>query len=703
MADKIQVELSLTGNAEQQFNKLTEAINDFGKEATKSVSSFQRVFEVFSGVVAGQVVIEAFKALTNSAIEFFQTMIVDGVKAAQEQEDAINSLNRALAAAGEFSQETSQDFQDFAQSLQQTTKFSDDTIIKAGALIESLGRLSGEGLQRATQAAIDLSSALGIDLESAARLVGKAAEGQVSSFRRFGLSVREGKDEAETFENALRAIEQRFGGAANQEIKTFSGAITLLGNTFGDVQKEIGNALVKNQVFITVVRELNTVLAGIAELFKNNSAQIQDFVSNGVLFAIRAIGGFVQALDILYRSGTVVIESLKVAFDGLSLAILAPLAPFSKTFAAVFDEIKNNAVKSVGEIKNAFTGTNGLNKISEVIAGIEGAAKKSFEAVKTGANETGVAYKNATEKVNEYSQATLKLAEQGKQLAEQAAKRDPAEEYANRQKALEAYFEVERVSYEKQAEAIKFVVDDYERHRQEALVKELEEVIATNQLLIDANDQKNATLIASNNAYIKQTLDSEQLTAQNRLKINKALVDQQKKLEQERLDAATSSLGALATLQNAKTKEIAAVGKAAAIAQTIIETYSGATKAASALAGIPIIGPGLAVAAAAAFITAGLARVATIAGVQLASGITSVPAGFENDTFPARLTSGERVVTAEQNKDLTQFLSGNNQMTAYLAAIVDRLDNLENTTIVNVGGKEIINEVRESLNSGRTI
>lgn len=44
----------------------------------------------------------------------------------------------------------------------------------------------------------------------------------------------------------------------------------------------------------------------------------------------------------------------------------------------------------------------------------------------------------------------------------------------------------------------------------------------------------------------------------------------------------------------------------------------------------------------------------------LATGITEVPRGYPNDTFAARLTSGERVVDTNTNKDLKDFLSNAN-------------------------------------------
>lgn len=46
-----------------------------------------------------------------------------------------------------------------------------------------------------------------------------------------------------------------------------------------------------------------------------------------------------------------------------------------------------------------------------------------------------------------------------------------------------------------------------------------------------------------------------------------------------------------------------------------------------------------------------------LGGFGFARGITEVPSGFPNDTFPARLTSGERVVDTAANSDLKEFLA----------------------------------------------
>lgn len=83
-----------------------------------------------------------------------------------------------------------------------------------------------------------------------------------------------------------------------------------------------------------------------------------------------------------------------------------------------------------------------------------------------------------------------------------------------------------------------------------------------------------------------------------------------------RLNQASSFFGDLSALQKSENKKIAAVGKAAAIVQTTIQTYQSATSAYASLASIPYVGPVLGAAAAAAAIAAGMANVRAIKSQQ---------------------------------------------------------------------------------------
>lgn len=82
----------------------------------------------------------------------------------------------------------------------------------------------------------------------------------------------------------------------------------------------------------------------------------------------------------------------------------------------------------------------------------------------------------------------------------------------------------------------------------------------------------------------------------------------------------------MASLMNSGSRKMFEVGKAAAIAQTVISTISAAQSAYSAMAGIPYIGPALGIAAAAAATASGMARVSAIKSTSFGGGATA-PSG----------------------------------------------------------------------------
>lgn len=90
----------------------------------------------------------------------------------------------------------------------------------------------------------------------------------------------------------------------------------------------------------------------------------------------------------------------------------------------------------------------------------------------------------------------------------------------------------------------------------------------------------------------------------------------------------------LSSLMNSENKKMFDIGKTAAIAETIINTHSAAMKAYSALAGIPIIGPGLGIAAALAAVAAGAVRVQAIQSTQFGSATVSGGAGATSGGTP---------------------------------------------------------------------
>ena len=80
--------------------------------------------------------------------------------------------------------------------------------------------------------------------------------------------------------------------------------------------------------------------------------------------------------------------------------------------------------------------------------------------------------------------------------------------------------------------------------------------------------------------------------------------------------------------------ENTAIGKAAAIAETTINTYASATAAYKSLAGVPVVGPALGIAAAAAAVAAGIANVKKIISVK-----SGLPGDSGAGGMPTSITS----------------------------------------------------------------
>ena len=119
-----------------------------------------------------------------------------------------------------------------------------------------------------------------------------------------------------------------------------------------------------------------------------------------------------------------------------------------------------------------------------------------------------------------------------------------------------------------------------------------------------------------------------------------------------KLDLASNAMGDLASLFGEESK----AGKAAAIAQTTIETYKGATSAYASLAGIPIVGPALGAISAAAAVAAGFANVKKITSIGPPVGGASGGGAAIPSAPPAF-----NVIGSSPENQLAEAISGDNK------------------------------------------
>ena len=201
-----------------------------------------------------------------------------------EQERSSQKLAAVLRATGGAAGLTAKQLEDYAQSLQSVTTFSNDAIVNTEAILATFKEISGPTFKRAIKATMDMSATLGQDLRSSAIQLGKALNDPilgVTALRRVGVQLtRQQEDSIRTFmeqnnviaaQNViLRELETQMGGTAEAMAEMSSGRWAQMMNAMSDLLKamlgkgsRVSNVLASN--FKAVTNAANGMTAAINE------------------------------------------------------------------------------------------------------------------------------------------------------------------------------------------------------------------------------------------------------------------------------------------------------------------------------------------------------------------------------------------------------------------------------------------------------
>lgn len=671
MANVVEIALKVTGNAAREFKKLRTSANKFATDFIKRITPSQRAFDNFIANVASDAARGAFNSLTNAAKNLFNTIITDGVRAAIVQEDAINQLNIALQNAGQFSEEASLGIQAFASALQQQTTVGDEAILQGVALAQTYVKTSEEA-KELTKTALDFAEAADLSFTEAIRRLGRGVQGSAGDLANFSPEIRKLTKEQLAAGDATRLIAAEFRGAAAAATKTFSGATRQLGNIFGDFTEEVGFAITQNPQIIALFKELGQVLIELAGSVKENRGAFAVFVDT----SLRLTAVFLDGISVLKDTVNLALDSIGAAVAFLAGGFVQLINTFIKAFDALASVIPgvDNPLKGI---------TDTLDDLGESL--VETSAELGNSALNVGLGKD--AFESFADGIRDATDATRDLNTVTKETTNDAIKG-------------EAESLLLREVQDEQARAKKF---EGETQLADSLITFLQE---RNKQLAALDMEGDNAEILRNRERINTIISQEKVSTKKLVELQKEKNERIAKADKESKDEGLNresefnqALAAVARTQQSKIKAIIILGKAAAIAQITIDT---AVSAARAFRGLSFFPP-LAVAAAAAVIAFGAERIAKVSGVNLQEGITRVPQGFPNDTFPAQLSSGERVVSAQQNQDLTAFLESNQGIENKLDVLIDVVASQQRQTIVNIGGDEVINTLQDELDSGRAL
>ncbi|MEE9271596.1 MAG: hypothetical protein V3V49_15205, partial [Candidatus Krumholzibacteria bacterium] len=244
--------------------------------------------------------------------------------AAGEQERVEAGLTAALRTAGIFSDELTKSLTDQASALQKTTVFGDVAIIQLQTLLVTYG-VTKDKLEAATKDSLDFAAATGKDLKTAALTVGKAVgAGFTAELSRYGIVLDTSTiPKTEIAAAVLKKLGEQFGGRAEADAKTYAGRMKQLNNALGDVQEQIGFALIPTLREFAI--KMLPIVKRVGDWVKDNRNLVGGLLklltaSTAITFALATLGFALATLTAPFSIAIGVVAILTAGLVALNLA-----------------------------------------------------------------------------------------------------------------------------------------------------------------------------------------------------------------------------------------------------------------------------------------------------------------------------------------------------------------------------------------------
>lgn len=266
------------------------------------------------------------------------------VKAANDQQQAEAKLLTALKGREDVQKRLIAQ----ARKMQNRTLFSDEDIISQQAFLAALG-LSEQQINDTMEAAIQLSAALGMELDAAVKNLAKTYGGLAGELGESIPALKELTAEQMKAGEAIKYVNENYKGFAETAADTGLGKLEQLKNKFMDLAAKLG------EVLLPVLERLAEILIPVLESFTELSPAMQT--------TIVAVGGLVAALGPLlivasqlvtaFTTISSVLPSMSAGLTGLPSVVgglIGPLSVLAGFWGAVYSDIDNALDKTNADL-----------------------------------------------------------------------------------------------------------------------------------------------------------------------------------------------------------------------------------------------------------------------------------------------------------------------------------------------------------------
>lgn len=718
-------------NVKVSLEIATQAAELALKNLKKTTEENNSTWDIFKGNFAAGLALDSLKKGYTAVTGFVSSVIDESSKA----EQSVRNMNVALQNAGLYSEQTSQDFQNYADELERTTAFSGEAAEASLTLFTNLTTLSKDGIMQATSAASDLAATLNIDLGSASEMIAKAVNGNVTAFAKMGIEIQKGRTDSENLTNVLTALSSQQGAAAKQS-ETFSGSLAKLNNQKGKLLESIGNLITKNPILTKLMSELANATDSLSGFISDNSEEITLFAES-LLIATAAVGAAAVAVKLYTISlgtaaGAMTVLSTAAAAAwtiitgpiGLAVAGIALLTAGIYLGVKYWKDIQIATYEATAAVlEYAAKGAEIFN--SDLAAQLRDEAKafgEKADAVRI-AQAAEIEAQNAAKAASEGQAGEGDAARRQKELEElkQFNAEKLEEDRAYRESLLLEGMEQDLLVQEQAAaheQALYSIAGQYDGERLAAELLAQEQRLLMRQeferselaakmetekqkaLLIEDGLKREQALLAVGN---KTNLEKTKLANKQELDLIKQRNKTAEQLQADKINNQKSTFATIASLSSSSNRELAIIGKAAALTQIAIDTPVAISKAIA--SGIPY--PANLVAAAAVGV-AMAAQAAQVAGINFATGGIVPGSSFSGDKVTANVNSREMVLNVAQQKKLFEIANGRSEgsggdMSTTNRLLADLITAVKENQSIQIDGKEVFSVFRSSIQAGRTV
>jgi len=368
---KLVVDLSLAGNFASSLGKAGKSLDTFdGKVSRTSSRGYQAGQQIGTGIKNGA-------RLAAVGVGILATQVALGLRSLVQLEQATAQTEAVIKSTGGAAGVTAEQVRNLSEKYEALNATVSDEVIQSGQnLLLTFTAIGKDAFEPSLKAALDLSTALGTDLNSAIKTVGKALSDPAKAMarlRRQGIILTKAEQkqiDAHLANNdalgaqsvIIAALDKRYGGSFLGKGATTAGKVAKFTDSIEDLQRSLAEALLPT--LGNVADELSAFLqdpavkAGVKDLGRDIAGL---FSKENIRAGAEVIGGFLRAAK---EAAPAIGAAAKVAGEVIGTAV--------KLFNSLPPEIQSLAVAGLAVNKL----TSGL--VTNIAGGLIGSVLKQL-------------------------------------------------------------------------------------------------------------------------------------------------------------------------------------------------------------------------------------------------------------------------------------------------------------------------------------